>query len=185
MKKCSKCQEFKTLDEFYRNKARYDGYCNFCKNCDKNKPINKETKKAYRAIYKVKNAEKMKSYYKEYYLGHKDAYYERCKKWGQENPEQQRSLWRKYYQTERGKKRHAFQEAKRRAQKLNATPKWVNMEEIRKIYLNCPPGYHVDHIMPLNHPLLCGLHVPWNLQYLPAEENIRKNNKVEGLDGKI
>lgn len=66
---------------------------------------------------------------------------------------------------------------------LSATPPWVNMEEIKRIYENCPPGYHVDHIMPLNHPLLCGLHVPWNLQYLPAEENIRKSNKVEELDG--
>ena len=30
--------------------------------------------------------------------------------------------------------------------------------------------------MPLNHPLVCGLHVQNNLQLLPLAENIRKGN---------
>lgn len=183
MKACSNCKNTKPLSEFYKNRARYDGYCNFCKECDKSKPVNKEVQK--RSGERYRSSEKGQAYFKEYYLKNKDSYYERCKKWGKENPEQQRALWRKYYQTEHGRKRHAFQQAKRRAKQLNATPKWADMAEIKKIYENCPPGYHVDHIIPLNHQLLCGLHVPWNLQYLPAVENIRKNNKVEGLDVRI
>ena len=57
-------------------------------------------------------------------------------------------------------------------------------EQIRQIYLNCPIGYEVDH----EHPRLirnergehvaCGLHVPWNLQYLTRIENRRKHNKL-------
>ncbi len=72
---------------------------------------------------------------------------------------------------------------RRRALKLKACPKWVNRRELRSIYdearrISASTGtqYHVDHIVPLNHPLVCGLHVPWNLRLLTAEENIRKGN---------
>lgn len=51
--------------------------------------------------------------------------------------------------------------------------------ELRKIYADCPPGLEVDHIEPLNGgDSFCGLHVPWNLQYLTTKENRRKRNEV-------
>lgn len=81
---------------------------------------------------------------------------------------------------------HRFEEAKRRAAKLKATPPWLTKDQIakiREIYLNCPDGHHVDHIMPLRGKELCGLHVPWNLQYLPAEVNMAKSNKVHDILG--
>ena len=56
-------------------------------------------------------------------------------------------------------------------------PIWADIKKIQEIYLNCPLGYHVDHIIPLRGKFVSGLHVPENLQYLPALENIRKGNK--------
>lgn len=59
------------------------------------------------------------------------------------------------------------------------TPKWSNALVIAEIYKNRPEGYHVDHIIPLNGKLVSGLHVPENLQYLTAKENLQKSNKYE------
>lgn len=50
-------------------------------------------------------------------------------------------------------------------------------EGILEIYRNCPEGHHVDHVVPLNHPLVSGLHNQFNLQYLKAEDNLKKSNK--------
>lgn len=67
--------------------------------------------------------------------------------------------------------------AKRRATKINATPSWANLSLIKRIYENAE-GMHVDHIIPLQGELVCGLHVENNLQYLTPEENSRKGNKL-------
>ena len=59
---------------------------------------------------------------------------------------------------------------------IRQRPKWADMAKIREIYANKPEGYHVDHIIPLRGKLVSGLHVENNLQYLTAEENMRKHN---------
>jgi len=71
-------------------------------------------------------------------------------------------------------------QSKYRASKLLRTPKWVSMQEwdeIEQFYINCPVGYQVDHIIPLQGGLVSGLHVLSNLQYLIAFENKSKHNK--------
>ena len=68
--------------------------------------------------------------------------------------------------------------ANNRARKRDRMPFWANKEEIKNIYKNRPKGYHVDHIIPLNGKNVSGLHVPCNLQYLPALDNLSKGNKT-------
>lgn len=85
---------------------------------------------------------------------------------------------------------NAKKEAKRRASKLNATPAWLTEDddfifneiyEMRAIRSNdTGVTHHVDHIVPLQGKDACGLHVWWNMQLLPASENISKSNAVGG-----
>jgi hypothetical protein len=74
--------------------------------------------------------------------------------------------------------------SKRKALKLQATPAWANHDAIKAIYREAEmvsrrtrTPHHVDHIVPLKGANVCGLHVEYNLQILPAAENVKKSNK--------
>lgn len=67
----------------------------------------------------------------------------------------------------------------RKLLKINRVPSWADRDKIKEIYHNCPKGYHVDHIIPLQGKLVSGLHIETNLQYLLAEDNIKKRNNFE------
>lgn len=59
---------------------------------------------------------------------------------------------------------------------IERTPIWEDLDLIAKFYSNCPKGYHVDHIIPLQGKLVSGLHTLTNLQYLLASDNLAKSN---------
>lgn len=84
----------------------------------------------------------------------------------------------------KNKSKFVSAKAKRRASKQNATPSWADHSIIDYIYkerdyLMRRDGiiYQVDHIIPLTHALVCGLHVHNNLQILTAKENMSKGNR--------
>lgn len=80
--------------------------------------------------------------------------------------------------------------ALRHAAKMKRKPNWLTKED--KSYIKClyqlaamrnkesDIKWHVDHIVPLQGETVSGLHVPWNLRVIPAEDNIRKNNRFYG-----
>lgn len=83
-----------------------------------------------------------------------------------------------YRHSEKGKQVQKFHRVKYKCAKLKRTPLWANLDNIKEIYKNCPDGFHVDHIVPLQGKNVSGLHVENNLQYLPAIDNLKKSNRV-------
>lgn len=74
--------------------------------------------------------------------------------------------------------------AARRAMSKKASPTWANAFFIEEAYRLAALrtkvlGYswHVDHIVPLKHPLVCGLHAHTNIRVIPGVENSRKGNR--------
>lgn len=86
-----------------------------------------------------------------------------------------------YRGTPRGKSVRKAHESHRRARKRNSLPPWADISSIDAFSRACPNGHHIDHILPLKGKIVCGLHVLENLQYLPAQENLSKKNKIDPL----
>lgn len=81
--------------------------------------------------------------------------------WVKQNPDKARAMW-----------------ANRRSAEYRAVPGWVDRIAIRRVYAEATKyRLQVDHIVPLMHPRVCGLHTVANLQLLSAEENRRKGNR--------
>ena len=100
------------------------------------------------------------------------------------NKEQHLAQKRIYRQNNKGKI-NALVSARKKVIKQR-TPKWLDVTshaEIQFTYIwcaalrSCGLNYHVDHIVPLQGQNVSGLHVPWNLQVIPAIENIKKRNR--------
>ena len=74
--------------------------------------------------------------------------------------------------------------ARRRALEKHALVKWADKKKMRAIYaqasrLQRETGvkHHVDHVVPLQSAIVCGLHWEGNLQVLKAADNHAKLNR--------
>lgn len=158
MKKCTGCKIDKDTTEYHR---KGNGLKPRCKECTRS-----ARKRYYRQNKEAANTKSKEHYYsnREQALVRKRAYY-------QQNKASYQQRW-----------------SKRRAQKLQATPSWLTDEhkfmldeiyELRQLRSEMTGvEHHVDHIVPLQGKATCGLHVPWNLQVIPATENLAKGNKA-------
>lgn len=101
----------------------------------------------------------------------------RCLSWRRDNPARSKQHSKRYYES--NKEHFASNVRRRQASQINATPPWSEREKILVLYKKAREWrMHVDHIVPLNHPLVCGLHVWHNLQLLSPAENYKKNNRT-------
>lgn len=169
---CSRCFQTKPLGLFPKAKTCKDGYRSYCKLCEKarkdtwrksNKEHHNAKGKAWASTNREKRLEICKKYNTKYVLS--GASKKAKTKWRAANAEKAR----------------AYVNA-RRAKVKQATPKWVDIAELTKVYERAQKlGLTVDHIVPIKHDLICGLHVPWNLQLLSAKENYAKSNLFGGI----
>ena len=160
-KQCSKCKEVRLFSEFNLDKLSVFNTQSICKDC--------------RANYWEENKEELAKCRKEYYTLNSAYLATQKKKYNELNRDTISVQKKIYYQN--NKYLYTAKTAKRRAAKLQATPKWADLEKIKEMYHTCPKGYHVDHIVPLQNELVCGLHVHENLQHLSAKDNLSKSNK--------
>jgi len=196
-KRCCHCKEIKIIKDFNKNKSTKDKFAHACRLCGKKQNNeysrrNREKLRQKAKIYYYENLEKVRLNKREYAKKNRKAELKRAKDWYQENKKRKYEYDKKYAEANRDKRRLASRKFKkrhpsnskvwcaiRRASKLKAMPTWVDKNELKNIYKNCPSGYHVDHIIPLISKTVCGLHVPWNLQYLLPIENLKKANHYD------
>jgi len=203
-KYCSKCEQTRPVSEFSKRPKSKDGLRSNCKICEaaaysawreKNiehvaaaskarrllkKPKISEANKSWRLANPEKHAANGKAWRESHpgysaekskakYLLDPEAARARSLVWAKENPDKATAIVRR-----------------RSAAKINATPSWSDGDAILKFYaeakqLTQETGvvHHVDHIVPLRHKKVCGLHVHQNLQVLTATENLKKGNRFD------
>lgn len=121
--------------------------------------------------FREKNPDYAPSYNKAYYKENKEKIKINTKRWREANREKLLPF-------------NAARVNRRNASKRNATPKWANQELIAKLYaeaavMTAKTGvtFHVDHIVPMQSKIVCGLHCESNLRVIPGKDNQSKGNR--------
>lgn len=97
------------------------------------------------------------------------------------NRDRLRATVSQWHKANRGKANAVY--ARRQARIKQATPLWADMRAIDAIYIEAEKlGAHVDHIIPLQNKMVCGLHVQTNLRPLDPLANMQKKNKFNPAD---
>ncbi len=180
MKVCRICNAEKPLADFPARKPEgkgkrrpkgdgYRGECRKCFNAQKKAWLDRHP--GYHAAANKKWHAKNPDYNQRYVAENADAVRERRREYVKNNPDIPREISRRYARCRR-----------------RAAPRWLTPEQHQKMddmrilsqLVTEETGiiHQVDHIVPLQGKTVCGLHVPWNLQVIPASENKKKYNKL-------
>lgn len=127
---------------------------------------NKEKIAISSKLYRENNMDKCRAREILYHESHRQEGRVRSAKWAKEN-----------------KERTTFLARKHQAARINSVPKWANeffMDEAYRLSALRTKitgiKWEVDHIVPLQSKLVCGLHCEHNIQVIPSLLNKRKSN---------
>lgn len=175
MKTCTKCTQEKPFEAFYPSSAHKSGYTSWCKVCEAERSKAKTQRNRDARLTKAK----------QWRDANKDKQAEAVKAWRESNPKRTAAMYRDWANRNRDKVNAKWMA--RDAAKKSRTPSWLNVDEhwmIEQAYDIAAKRakaqgipYHVDHIVPLQGKTVSGLHVPWNLQVIPAKLNQQKSNR--------
>ncbi len=197
MKTCTKCRQTLPLEMFNKSKKGKYGVTSCCKSCTaeyrkkhykENKEIeisvnkkwrteNLERKRQIVKEWKLNNLNKVSEVRKQHYKSNKETESITQKVWKTNNLDKVRKIHKKYRTNNPGKIN--AKNAKRRAALLQRILPGTDLKAIEQVYIKCPSGMTVDHIIPLQGKIISGLHKVENLQYLSGLDNSRKQNYYE------
>lgn len=177
MRTCRTCNVSKPLTEYQRHSSYKDNISTQCKLCVSE----------YRKSIRASNIERDRNYSRKYKSKNREAVLQRSKKYAADNPEKRKATMKAYRKANPEKDAESVR--RRQAAKAQRTPNWLTeddiwmmqeayrLAEIRAIMFGF--SWHVDHVIPLRGRLVSGLHTPYNLQVIPAKENLSKFNRYE------
>lgn len=156
---------------------------------------NKERKRATNKAYREANRERLNKLKLEYQQRTMARHLERSAAWRSANLDRQRQAEARYRERNREACNERIKVWKRQNRDRltiyalvrgrgvkQATPKWADFDAIRQIYEQAAAlrmagqDVHVDHIVPIFSPKVCGLHWEGNLRIVPRIENLKKCN---------
>lgn len=157
---CNGCKQDLPLEAYQKAKRYSGGVKKTCKKCFS----------VYKASWKQNNPDKVKAQWARYRERiPAELRYERTRSWIERN-------WGAY-RAGKAKLRAKLRAATLSAEDSEAIAYFY--EAVKVLHKYNKGTYHVDHIVPLNGKTVSGLHVPWNLQILTAEANMKKHNAFE------
>lgn len=190
---CTKCYHEKDLCEFHLNPLGKYGYKSVCMECTHAQRAGRFAREDFNDLKII--------WAKEQYQKNKEAIIERTTAYRKARPEKYKFYWERWEQNNleyRLKKKDLWKQANKslitqysanyRARKIKATPDWAMdanskkamarlYAEAERIELETGIRQAVDHIVPLNSKLVCGLHCPDNLRVISFSENSSKSNR--------
>jgi hypothetical protein len=187
VKACKRCGTVKSHSEFYSCKQRADGVRADCKACTKEMSAaayvsNKQRRYVQTKNWQGANKERVRANRLRAYQQDPRPSKEATMRWRRANLVRHREYRREYRQINPASV--VASELRRKRALEQACVKWASSKAMSAIYRRARSlsksgagVFEVDHVVPLRHPLVCGLHVEFNLKILPRTENRQKSNR--------